>query len=158
MKEKRTKQYVKVFNVCTIKDESPINKEEFDTFSEKFEKVRKLYLTENGEKFYSFRSIIKEIQRSAHNAGLKAKLVPVKYNSLIYSANVTGRNVNDINLVVFIEGCKDQFRVKQIQCVEVNTDRLFVNFKFPDDDIMYKYKEERKDENANEYFYRCINY
>ena len=157
MKEKRTKQYVKVFNVCPINSETPITKEEFEAFCEKFEKVRKLYLTDEGEKFYSFRSIVKEVQRSAHNAGLKAKLLPVQYTSHTTKVSVSGTNVNDINLVVFIETCGKPFRVKQIQCVEINTDRVFVNFNFPEDDIMYKYKE-REDENANEYFYGCINY
>lgn len=154
MKEKRTKQYVKVFNVHNIQTGvDGITKEEFDILSQKFEKIRKLYLTKDGEKFINFRSIIKEVQRAAHNAGLKAKLLSMDYNSHSDNVNVVGQDVNDINLVVFIKPVDKHFIVKQIKCVEVNTDRLFVNFKFPDDDIMYKYKEEREEKNANEYFY-----
>lgn len=94
--------YAKCFNVYN--DNGAFTEEDFNLFKEKFDIIRKLYTDNNIQKdtFGSFRGIMKEVKRAAHNAGLKANLFKSEYYSDYNSIMVCNTNNEDmqINLIV----------------------------------------------------------
>lgn len=80
-KKRQEKIYTKTFNVQN--KEGKFTEDDFKLFIEKLEIIRKLYYDENihHDHYSSFRNIISEIKRAAHNAGLKAKLLNLDYKS-----------------------------------------------------------------------------
>ena len=90
MKKRRTKLFLKAFNVTNA--EGKFTKEDFELFKEKFNIIKDLYYDPNVEHEYfdSFRTITKEVKRAAHNAGLRAEIIDLDYKS-------TPRNTTLIN-------------------------------------------------------------
>lgn len=145
MRQKRTeKVYAKVFHI-TNKD-GTFTEEDFNLFKEKFEVIRKLYkekrdifpvynrgyslITKNIEYdcYDSFRTIIKEIKRAAHNADLNAELLKVDYKTDPYTITLSRskeEKFGHFNLVVTFKSAvnysePDQFVITQIMGLEVN--------------------------------------
>ena len=156
------KNYLKVYNITNKETGDNVTKEEFDLFVEKFEKIRDLYLNDGKEKFDSFRSITKEILRSAHNAGLIARLVSVEYTRISTDMmKVSTYDISDINLLVFIEPTdKKNFHVKQIRFIDnIETEMGYINFNLlTDKKEVPDYAYMRGNEDGYEYIYRCIDY
>ena len=145
MRQKRTeKVYAKVFHI-TNKD-GTFTEEDFNLLKEKFEIIRKLYaekrdifpIDDQGfppivkyishDCYNSFRTIIKEIKRAAHNANLNAELLKVDYKTGPYSINLSRtkeEKFGHFNLVVTFKSAvnysePDQFVITQIMGLEVN--------------------------------------
>lgn len=99
-KEKRI--YAKCFNVYN--NNGTFTEEDFNLLREKFDIIRKLYTDDNIQKdtFGSFRGIMKEVKRAAHNAELTADLFKNEYYSdynSIMMCNTNNENTK-INLIV----------------------------------------------------------
>ena len=90
---KEDKIYAKVFKVTN--KEGTFTKEDFNVFEENFELVRFFFYTELNERdcFDSFNEIIGEIKRAAWAAGLKARVLDIKYNA---SCSESGITVNEV--------------------------------------------------------------
>lgn len=121
------KIYAKIFNLKGLSNQ--IKEEEFDLFRVKFETIRALYYNKdiNHDCYGSFRSIVKEIKRAAHNAGLEATMVKVDYE-IGEDGNILLRNEKDyeFNLVVYFKsaeeyGKKNRFVITKIKCGDYTT-------------------------------------
>lgn len=119
MRKIRTNRfYVKAFKITN--SEGDFTEKDFINLIEKFKIIRKLYFDENYncDCYSNFRTITKEIKRAAHNAGLKAELLDVKYDTSDSEIIIKGDNVAFINLTVYIKPVtfkKDSFTVADIQ-------------------------------------------
>ena len=153
MRLRRTdKVYAKVFHI-TNKD-GTFTEEDFNLLKEKFEIIRKLYteqrdvfpFDDNGfppiiqykkhDCYDSFRTIIKEIKRAAHNANLNAELLKVNYKTNPYLIDLSTED-SDVyfNLVVTFKSAKEysepnQFVITNIwglgNQVEIGNDGKFI--------------------------------
>lgn len=100
--KKDDRVYAKCFNIYN--NNKAFTEENFNLFKEKFDIIRKLYYDENIEKetFNSFRSIMKEVKRAAHNANLTADMFKSEYYSdhnSIMACNTSKDDVK-INLII----------------------------------------------------------
>ena len=142
MRQGRTEKfYVKAFKITN--SEGKFTKEDFELFQEKFKIIRKLYLRPevNCDCYINFRTITKEIKRAMHNAGLKADLLKVDYESLDSSVVISGEGINSINLLVFIKPVPqlrgDNFTVLQVKALSYNTNDTFINVEFPEISVLF---------------------
>lgn len=172
MRQKRTeKVYAKVFHITN--KNGNFTEEDFNLLKEKFETIRELYkekvdifpYDDNGfpplikfiEKdcYNSFRTIIKEIKRAAHNAGLKTRLLKVDYKASNIMIDITKTEEEKdgyYNLVVTFKSAanynkSDDFIITEIvglevgNVVEEDNNGIYVNNYMKDDtDITYYWR------------------
>lgn len=101
MKKKfRPNVYVKVFKLTN--SYGCLTECDFNNFKKSFEEKQNLYFDENINDycFESFREMTKEIKRVANNAGLKAELLKLDFESYKDYIKIKGPNVRDINFIV----------------------------------------------------------
>ena len=96
--------YAKCLRVYNEETGTTISEEDFNLLREKFDIIRELYTDNNvgRDTFKSFRSIMKEVKRAAHNAGLKTEVFKGVYcrdDISIMTYNIEEEEVG-INLVV----------------------------------------------------------
>ena len=102
MKKRRTKLFLKAFNVTNA--EGKLTKEDFELFKEKFDIIKDLYYDPNVEHEYfdSFRTITKEVKRAAHNAGLRADIIDLDYKSTPRNTTLVNPHDTDVEFNMFI--------------------------------------------------------
>lgn len=98
----KEKIYAKCFRIYN--DTGTFTEEDFNLLKEKFDIIKKLYFNDMIERdvFKSFREIVREVKRAAHNAGLTAELIKAEYHAdftSIMACNTSDNEVG-INLIV----------------------------------------------------------
>lgn len=148
--------YIKVFKITDSNGEG-ISKNDFELFKEKFKEKQNLYYNEdlNDFCFDSFTQIIREIKRTAHNAGLTVKLIKVEFESFKNYIKVYDSNyLKDINLIISISKIYDsknkdiKFTVTKIEAYSMfsDTDSVIIFVPIDEDmkdhsNITYIYKQ-----------------
>lgn len=111
MKKRKTgKDFATVKLMKIVGECGKLTEEDFERFKEKFEIIKNLYFDEKvgHEYFDGYRTIIKEVKRAAHNAGLKATISNLEYksknnNKIIEIGNECEFPV-EFNFLIFITG------------------------------------------------------
>lgn len=163
MKNKiRPNVYVKVFNLTN--SYGYLTEEDFNKFKQKFEEKQSLYFNEdvNDYCFSSFREMTKEIKRAANNAGLKAKLIKVDYetfencikvksletqdiNFIVSIAKIYNKKIRDVNFVITKMEVKSAFSIDNSLVKTINIDDDMMDR----DSITYTYQQYKFDTNIN---------
>lgn len=168
MKNKiRPNVYVKVFNLTN--SYGYLTEEDFNKFKQKFEEKQDLYFNEdvNDYCFSSFREMTKEIKRAANNAGLKAKLIKVDYetfencikvksletqdiNFIVSIAKIYNKKIRDVNFVITKIEAKSTFSIDNSLVKTINIDDDMMDR----DSITYTYQQYKFDTDINNR--RCL--